>query len=86
MGLDQHGQAMPVVGLADLGDGKTPRGALDQAHAQALFEQGDAAAQLGFGQVERPAGRRETLVLDHLHKVIKIVEVLHGFIVPQIER
>ncbi len=82
MGLDQHGQAMAVVVLADLGDGKAPGRALDQAHAQALFQQGDAPAQLGLGQVERAAGGGKALVLDHLDKVVKVVEVLHGLIVP----
>ena len=79
---------MPVVLLADFGDGKAARRAVNQAHAQALFEQGDAPAQLGFRHGQRATGGRKALVLDHLHKVIKIVEVSHGHdpIVPQIER
>ena len=80
--LDQHGQAMPVIVLADLGDDKAPGRALDQPHAEALFEQGDAPAEFGLGQLERAAGGGKAQVLDDLDKIIKIIQILHRAIVP----
>ncbi|MNN64206.1 hypothetical protein D3C81_1796370 [compost metagenome] len=76
-GLHHHGHAMAVVLLADLGDREVPRGALDQAHAEALLQVGDAPAELGLGHVQRTPGRGEAAVLHHLGEVVEVVEVFH---------
>ncbi|MNT61340.1 hypothetical protein D3C72_1989790 [compost metagenome] len=79
IGLHQHGLAVLVVGLADFGDGEFAGGSQEQAYAQALFQQGNAAAELGFGHGECAAGRGKATVVHHLDKVIQVVEVLlHG--------
>ncbi|OHC31686.1 MAG: hypothetical protein A2Y50_10905 [Pseudomonadales bacterium RIFCSPLOWO2_12_59_9] len=68
---------MAVIFLAQFGDRKMPRRALQQAHAKPLFEQTDAPAQLGFGQIQGPPRRGKTAVLHHLGKIIEIVEIIH---------
>ena len=45
LGLFAHGDAVPVVLLADLCHSEAPRRALQQAHAQACLERDDAPAQ-----------------------------------------
>ena len=69
---------MLVKRLAHVGDGKMPRRALQQAHAEALFEQRDAPAQLGFRHAQRAPGWREAAMVDHLHKVIQVIQILHA--------
>ncbi|MNJ63389.1 hypothetical protein D3C77_592860 [compost metagenome] len=75
LGLHAHGQAAVVVGLADLGKRAVAAGAVQQAHAQALFKVGDASAELRLGHVQRPASRGEAAVLDYLGEVVEGVEV-----------
>jgi hypothetical protein len=59
LGLHAHGQATVVVGLADLGQRTVPAGAVQQAHAQALLQVGDAPAELDLGMSSaRPAGAK----------------------------
>jgi len=83
--LDQHGFAVRVEILADLGHREVPRRALDQAHAEALLEHGDAAAELRLGNAERAAGWREAAPIDDLREVIEVVQVQHEpLIVPPI--
>ncbi len=77
-GLDQHRLAVDVERLADLGHRKVPRRALEQAHAQALLEQGDAPAQLGLRHAQCAPGRREAAVFHHLGEVVEVVQILHG--------
>jgi len=50
---------------------------VQQAHTEALFELGDASAELGFGHVQRAPGRGETVVFHHLGEVVQGVEVFH---------
>ncbi|MNH08798.1 hypothetical protein D3C79_682300 [compost metagenome] len=76
-GFHQHGHAMAVVGLADFGHREVPGRALDQAHAQAFFQPGNAPAELGLGHVQGAAGGGKAAVIDHLGKVVKVVEVFH---------
>ena len=45
IGLDQHGLAMHVIGLASLGDRKTAGRALQQAHTEPLFQQGQPTTE-----------------------------------------
>ncbi len=77
VGLHQHRLAVAVVGLAGLGDGKSPRGALDQARAETLLKLRDAPAQLGFGHPQRAARGRKAAVVHHLHVVVEVVQVFH---------
>ena len=77
LGFDPHRHAMPVIGLADLGHREAPRRALDQAHAEAFFEQRDAPAQFRLVQVECPRRRRKAAVLDHPGEEVQIVQILH---------
>jgi redox-sensitive bicupin YhaK (pirin superfamily) len=51
------------------------RGTQQQLGAQALFQQGHAAAELGFGDAQGAAGRRKAAVLHHLGEVVQVVEV-----------
>ena len=68
-GRGQHGMAMLQEGAATVGDGKAPGAALEQSHPQPLLQQGDAAAQRRFGQVQRPAGSGKVAVVGHGGKV-----------------
>ena len=54
--LDQHGDAVAIEFLADLGDCQLPCGTLQQPHAEALLQRDDAAAELRLRQAEGPAG------------------------------
>lgn len=49
---------MPIVLLADLGDGELARGALQQPNTKALFQLDDAPAEFRFGHAERAARAR----------------------------
>ncbi|MNL32280.1 hypothetical protein D3C87_1541210 [compost metagenome] len=75
----QHRQALVEILLAQLGHCKRAGGALDQAHAKALFQQGDAPAEPGFGDAQRPPGGRESAVLHDLDEVVKVIQVVHAF-------
>ncbi len=71
----QHRLAVRVIGLADFGHREVPRRTLDQAHAQPLLQQRHAAAELGFGNAQRPAGGGESLVIDHAGEEKQIVQI-----------
>src|SRR3954447_1885942 len=79
-----------IVDLAHFRDRKAARRALDKAHAKALLQQGDPAAQLRLRHSDRAAGRREPAIFDHLSEEEEVVEVLHRrsrqAIVPHIGR
>ena len=75
--LHQHGQAMTVIVLPDLGHREAARRALDQAHAQSLLEQCDASAQLRLWHADGAGGRREAAMVDDLDEIIEVVQVLH---------
>jgi len=79
-GLGQHGTRVLQRALADVGECKAPRGALDQAHAQAGFQRADAAAQLALGDAGGALGRGKAAVLGHVREVGQVVEVIHGVI------
>ncbi|MNY58416.1 hypothetical protein D3C86_1947490 [compost metagenome] len=79
LGARQDCKALVVVFLAQFGHGERAGGTLDEAHAQALFQQGDAAAEARFGDVQGPSGRRKTAVLDDLDEVIKVIQVVHAY-------
>ena len=51
---------------------------MQQTHAEAFFQLGDASAELGLGDVQRTAGSGKTTLLHHLGEVIEGVEVFHG--------
>ncbi len=78
LGARQHGQALLEVFLAQVRDGEAARGTLYEAHAQPLFQQRDAAAEAGLGDVERAAGRGEPAVLDDLHEIEKVIQIMHA--------
>ena len=78
VGLDQHRLAMGIVGLAGFGDCEAACRTLDQARAQTLFEQGNAAAEFGFGDSQCPAGRGKTAVIHDLYVVVEIIQIAHG--------
>ena len=77
-GLGQHGARVLQRALADVGDGKAPRAALDQPHAQPRFQLGDAAAQLALGDAGGALGSGKAAVLGHVGEVGEVVEVVHG--------
>ncbi|MNL85365.1 hypothetical protein D3C87_2136500 [compost metagenome] len=77
---------MLIERLPHLGHRKLAGGALDESHPKPRFQLGNPAAQFGFWLIERPARRRKTTVVDHLHKPDEVVEILHKtLIVPLIE-
>ena len=55
--LDQHGKAMLVIGLSDIGDRELAGRTLDQPHSQSIFKRCDAAAELGVLQSQCPGCR-----------------------------
>jgi hypothetical protein len=69
-------QTMPMEGLARLGERKTSRGAIDEAHAELGLQRSDTAAQLRGLQAQRVRCRRVGAEVDHLGEKIKIVEIL----------
>ena len=77
-GLGQHGVAVAQKGFARFGDGKAPRGAVQQAHAQAFFQQRHPAAEFGFGHAQRTAGGGKAAVIGYGGKVGEVVQILHG--------
>jgi hypothetical protein len=52
-----------------------PAGAMKQTHPEPLLQQSNTPAQLGFGHVQRPTGRSESTVLNHLGEVVQRVEI-----------
>jgi hypothetical protein len=66
-----------VISLADFGQRAVAAGSIEQAHAQSVFKLGDTSTELGLGHVQRPTGRGETAMFDHLGEVIEGVEVFH---------
>jgi len=60
---------------------------LDQPYAEALLQQGDAPAEFGLGFTQGAPGGSEAAVIDHLHEIVEVVEIVHGaFIVLSVER
>ena len=66
-----------MVLAADLGHREAARGALDQADAEPLLEQGEPSAELRLGHADGPAGGGEAAMLDDLGVVVEVVQVLH---------
>lgn len=77
IGLDQHGNAVAIVFLADLRDGKAPRRALHEPYTQPILQHGNPPAKPGFRHAERSRSGREAAMINGLHKEIEIVEVSH---------
>jgi hypothetical protein len=67
-----------VVVLADLGRQEVARRALDQPYAEAILRQGDSPAEFGLGFTQGARGRSEAAVINHLHEIVEVVEVVHG--------
>ncbi|MCY1526282.1 hypothetical protein D9M68_612910 [compost metagenome] len=79
-GFGEHGLAVAQVALADIGQRQLAGGALQQAHAQARFQFGDAPREARLGHPQQAAGGGEAAVLDDFGEIEEIVEVLHGFV------
>src|SRR5690348_3624085 len=73
--LKKQDAAALVEGLAHVGDPEPAAGSLDQSHTQAPLQLRDAAAELGFGLPQRPAGRRKPPMPNHFSKVGIVVQV-----------
>ncbi|MNP18802.1 hypothetical protein D3C76_1112990 [compost metagenome] len=71
---------MPVVAFADIGQRQLARGALQQAHLQALLQLRHASRQARLRQPQHTPGGGEPAGFHHLGEVIEIVEVLHGIV------
>jgi hypothetical protein len=67
-----------VNALADVGHREAPGGALQQPHAELVFQLADAPAQARFGNARGALGGREAPVLDHQREVVQVIEVLHS--------
>src|ERR1700741_2523865 len=68
---------MAVKGLADFGQGELARGAVQQPHAEFLFERADAPAQFGSLHIERFGSGGITAGLDHLGEKDQIVQIMY---------
>jgi len=80
LGAGQHGLALSVVLLADVGHRETAAGAVHQPHAQPFLQRRHAPAQARLGNVQQPPGLREAAVAHHLHEVIEIIEVFQALL------
>ncbi|MNN67761.1 hypothetical protein D3C81_1834170 [compost metagenome] len=77
-GFLEHRTATLVIGLPQLRDCEVAGVADDQAHTEALFELGDASAQIGLGNAQGAGGLRETAMIHHHDEVLKVIEIQHG--------
>ena len=64
--------------LARFGGGNAAGGAVEQAHAEALFQIGNILAERGFAHAQLLGGSGKTARLRHAQKQRKIVEVFHN--------
>ena len=70
-------QAMAMEALACFGKRKTPRRAVDEAHAELGLQRSDAAAELRRLQAQRFRCRRIGAEIDHFGEEVEVVEVLN---------
>ena len=74
----QHGAAVAVEALADLGHHEAARRTLQQAHAKALLQLRNTLGQARFGNTQRSSGGGKATVFNHSGEEIQIVEILQG--------
>ena len=68
---------MAMEGLAGLGERKTSRCTVDEAHAEFGLQRSDAAAKLRGLQAQRLRCRRVGAEIDHFGEEIEVVEILN---------
>jgi hypothetical protein len=73
-----HRHAMAIEFATDFRDGKAPSRAMHQTHAQAILQHGYTSAESGPRHPEPASRRSESLLVHHLDKETKIIEILHG--------
>jgi hypothetical protein len=79
-GLVQQGQGFPGAhqkGLARLGQGQAPGGALEQTHAQGLLQPGHRTGH-GRGHIALAGHRGKAALVDHVHKGLELLGVHAG--------
>ena len=80
----QPARGLRQVGLTRFGQVQAARRALQQCHAQALLQPGNAHAQRGRGHAHEPGGGAEPTGLRHAHEHQRVVEVgvlrVHGIV------
>src|SRR5690606_34529486 len=74
----EHGAAVLIKILTQIGDAETAGGAADQGHAQTRLKRAEPAADGRARQAKPPPRRREALLLHQHGKEGEVVEVHHG--------
>ena len=77
-GFIEHGAGVAQHLLADLGDGKAARAALDQARAQLRLQRGQATTQARLGRAAGALGGGKAAVLGHQGKQGQVIEIGRG--------
>jgi len=77
LGVDEHGAASLIEGLAHFGDAETPVRALDQASVEPLLQLGDASAEFGLRYAQGAAGGGESAMGHNLGEIVEVVQILH---------
>ncbi len=75
--VGDHGADTVVIHLPNIGEGKFPGGALDQAHPEPFFELRKFTAHRRFGHAEHERRGREALGLNDFAKHQDFVEIHH---------